>query len=71
MKRKRPQTICTDHSVEPNPMVRPLRRVSVREAKQKLADGFYHHPMILQTIADRILQTMHTLQESSNATKRK
>ncbi|MFH1012028.1 MAG: hypothetical protein V1784_12450 [bacterium] len=44
---------------------------SLREVKQKLADGFYHRPMVLRTVAERILQTMHALSESPNDPSKK
>jgi hypothetical protein len=58
MKPKKPQHFNTNCPLQILQDLEPSTSPAIEEAKRKLADGFYHRPAVLRTVAQRILETM-------------
>ncbi|MBM3324562.1 MAG: hypothetical protein FJY66_02720 [Calditrichaeota bacterium] len=71
MKRKPFKKIPADLATQATIEDASSHPISLGEAKQKLADGFYHRPPVLHRVAERILQTMHSLPESEKDPSKK
>lgn len=61
MKPKKPQHYNTDNPLRILQDLEPSTPSAIQEAKRKLADGFYHRPAVLRTVAQRILESMNLI----------
>ncbi len=59
MKPKKPHLLNANSPLRILQELEPPTPSAIQEAKRKLADGFYHRPAVLHTVAERILQTMN------------
>jgi hypothetical protein len=69
MKPKKRQHYSTNNPTRLLQDLDPSTPSTIQEAKRRLADGFYHRPAVLQTVAERILQTMNLTSRRQNDSK--